>query len=641
YTLCFSSTLLELPENSTSSEAVTVTLLSEPTAAVIVTLTSVTGSVSVSPSSLTFDTGNWSVSRSVTVTGVDDDYDQRGPHNDTIVATLTSVDAVLDGAGAPNMTVTLANDDTAGLLFYNSSSTAAVSAGSGKVLQVFCTEGSSTCSFSGELMSRPYDAVSVVLANSSAVDVVFSPTELSFDSGITSFSTLHSVTVAITDDNIAKVTRNHTITYVTLSDDTTYDGTMSGTIQLVIADDDSPEVIVSKTAVNCYIQTNGSSTISSTYEVKLRTQPASAVVVTVASSNSLTTVSPATLTFTATSYATEQTVTVSATAAAQNSGSTTTALRTDTVSHYATSSDTFYSGIAVGSVTAKVWVSEDTSPPPTLSSVQFTDSLAGLTLLFDKNTNRGSKTGQFACSELVNTTTTPGLGTSPMCSWSGSATMNLVFGSSPTIEPDDIVYLIDSIIKSSDYFAILYSNDQSAIVLDPDDPTSVVVSLSAPTSVSLCDSLVLDGSLTTGSGGRDLTYSWSMDDTSTTTAAARAILAATSSSTVTLGASVLESDRSFIISLTATNFLGSTSTATATVKKLSYSAPALSIDGAASVSITRADSLALKMTATLPNQTCTMVDSGVASATLAYSWSETTGLLSTTVVQGLVTSNPR
>ena len=60
----------------------------------------------------------------------------------------------------------------------------------------------------------------------------------------------------------------------------------------------------------------------------------------------------------------------------------------------------------------------------------------------------------------------------------------------------------------------LYAAAQSIGTTAPADPVVPVASLSGPTSVGLCAEGLLDGSGSSGSGGRDLKYRWSLEATS-------------------------------------------------------------------------------------------------------------------------------
>ena len=92
----------------------TVVLASEPSGNVTVTATSGDlDAVTVSPTSLTFTTGNWATAQTVTVTAVDD-TDANDEDVDVSHRAASTDDAVYNLAGDV-VTVTVDDDDTAGV----------------------------------------------------------------------------------------------------------------------------------------------------------------------------------------------------------------------------------------------------------------------------------------------------------------------------------------------------------------------------------------------------------------------------------------------------------------------------------------------------------------------------------------------
>src|SRR5690606_33346892 len=95
-------------------ESYTVVLDSRPTSTVTITL-STGGQTTVSPTSLTFAPADWNTPMTVTVTAVDDDIAE-GTHTDTIQHTATSDDPNYDAIAIPDVTVTITDNDTAGVI---------------------------------------------------------------------------------------------------------------------------------------------------------------------------------------------------------------------------------------------------------------------------------------------------------------------------------------------------------------------------------------------------------------------------------------------------------------------------------------------------------------------------------------------
>ena len=69
-----------------------------------------------SPATLTFTTGNWNTAQTVTVTGVNDSIDDGNVNSTTTIAinTGSTADSTYDSVSSQTVTVTTADDDTAG-----------------------------------------------------------------------------------------------------------------------------------------------------------------------------------------------------------------------------------------------------------------------------------------------------------------------------------------------------------------------------------------------------------------------------------------------------------------------------------------------------------------------------------------------
>ena len=112
-------------DGSTTTDSYTVVLDSQPSASVTVTATAGAGAQVQGPggtagatATLTFTTTNWNQAQTITVTGVDDDIDNAGDARTvTIAHAATSNDPTYTIANAGEVSVTVTDDDTAGLVF--------------------------------------------------------------------------------------------------------------------------------------------------------------------------------------------------------------------------------------------------------------------------------------------------------------------------------------------------------------------------------------------------------------------------------------------------------------------------------------------------------------------------------------------
>ena len=192
-----SATVAETGEGNTATY--TVVLDSEPTAAVTVAVASnPTGTATVSPASLTFEPDDanskrWDSPQTVTVTGVDDDYDNADDKREaTISHTVSGGD--YDDVRAASVTVTVTDDETKGVALSESSVTVAESG-----------EGN-TATYEVKLASQPTADVTVTVASEDATAAKVSVGEGTPGASLTlTFTTenwddMQEVTVTAVDD---------------------------------------------------------------------------------------------------------------------------------------------------------------------------------------------------------------------------------------------------------------------------------------------------------------------------------------------------------------------------------------------------------------------------------------------------------
>ncbi|MCC6999079.1 MAG: hypothetical protein IT370_30985 [Deltaproteobacteria bacterium] len=280
-TIITSPTTLTVQEPSTpgtNTGTINVRLSNAPAAAVTVNVASaMTGKLTVSPATLTFDSANFGTSQAVTVTPLAD----ADIVSDTVNVTFSAtVGTAMPMASVP---VLIADKDVQGIAIAPSAITVA--------------EGSTTPgTFTVRLNQMPSSNVTVNLAsaNTMAATIMGSST-LTFTSA--NFATPQTVSVlAVSDDN-------------TQPEMTTINVTSAGldprSVTVNVTDDDSQRIVVNPTSLS--VLEDG----STTFAVHLAFNPASTISVLIASSNTMkATTTPTSLTFNAANFATDQTVTV-------------------------------------------------------------------------------------------------------------------------------------------------------------------------------------------------------------------------------------------------------------------------------------------------------------------------------------------
>ncbi|MFL3017784.1 MAG: beta strand repeat-containing protein [Acidimicrobiales bacterium] len=283
---------------SGSTDTFTVVLDEQPSSDVVFSVsTGDSGEATVSPTTLTFTSGNWNSAQTVTVTGVNDDLID-GSQTTTI--TLSVVDAIsdddFDSLADKTVSVSTTDNDTASFTVAQSSGSTAVS------------ESGSTDTFTVVLGAQPASNVVISVTSGDTGEATVSPATLTFTSG--NWNSAQTVTVTGINDDLVDGTQTSTTTMsvVDASSDNNFDSLADQTVSVTTADTD--------VAGFTKIESGGSTTVAEsgttdTFTVVLDAQPASDVVISVTSGDTgEATVSPATLTFTSGNWNSAQTVTV-------------------------------------------------------------------------------------------------------------------------------------------------------------------------------------------------------------------------------------------------------------------------------------------------------------------------------------------
>ena len=278
-----------------TTDTFTVVLNAQPDSDVVfIIVSNDTGEATVT-SALTFTSTNWNTPQTVTVTGVDDDI------IDGTISTTVAV-AINDGASDNNfddlspqsVSVTIADDDTAGF-------TIAQSGGSTSVY-----EAGTTDTFTIVLNAQPAsDVVFIVSSSDTGEATVNTPFTFSTEN----WNIPRTVTVTGADDNIIDGTITSTIT-VTVNDgisDDNFDGVADQTVSVTTTDNDTAGFTIAQSGGSTSVSESGS---TDTFTVILNAQPASDVVLTITSGDTGEATVNSPLTFTAANWNSAQTVTV-------------------------------------------------------------------------------------------------------------------------------------------------------------------------------------------------------------------------------------------------------------------------------------------------------------------------------------------
>jgi hypothetical protein len=228
-----------------ATDSYTVALNTAPTADVTVTITP-DAQATVSPSTLTFTSSNWSTAQTVTVTAVDDSVVE-GDHSAVMSHSASSSDTDYNAITINSITASVTDNDST-----TYSVTITESDDSTDV-----TEGGATDTYTAVLTAAPTADVTVTVSPDSQVTV--SPAALTFTSS--NWSTAQTVTVTAVEDDIEETGQTGTITHSTSSSDSNYNGISVDSVIAKVSDPldassytlstDEQAEILSSTAYDC------------------------------------------------------------------------------------------------------------------------------------------------------------------------------------------------------------------------------------------------------------------------------------------------------------------------------------------------------------------------------------------------------
>ncbi len=221
---------LEVGENGGTGDY-TVVLDTQPGGTVTISVSSSdTGAATVSASSLTFTTSNWSNPQTVTVTGVNDDVDNPNNRRAATVSHSASGGGY-DGVSVASVSVTVRDDDDPPV------TTPGVTV-SRSALEV--GENGGTGSYNVVLDTRPSGTVTISVSSSDTSAATVSASSLSFTTG--NWSDPQTVTVTGVNDDVDNQGDRRTATVGHSASGGGYDGVSVGSVSVTVRDDDDAPV---------------------------------------------------------------------------------------------------------------------------------------------------------------------------------------------------------------------------------------------------------------------------------------------------------------------------------------------------------------------------------------------------------------
>ena len=413
----------------------------------------------------------------------------------------------------------------------------------------------------------------------------------------------------------------------------------------------TPGIAVSGAPVNVIADEAGACYASGRYTLRLTSRPTHNVTLTLALSHRLLVVTPSAITFAPVLWNNTYQIVV---CASQLSSADTSI---GVIHHNVTSLDPFYDDggltrtFPTPNATVRVTTRFDGLPAPELKTTRFIDSGVGLLVKFDRATNLAGLSGTWPCGRLFNDSASgPAgyLGKDPTCIWVDSESVQLTFGCADsavaTAAPGGKLMLVGKRLQSTFPGASLYSPAQNITLAPAQSPVQPVASISAPEAVGLCDGVFLDAGLSSGSGGRDMLFNWSVaaargSEVSQLLNITHLLAEATQlgSATVTIPRSAFPPKTTLSVSLTVINYLGAHGSTTVQVSKGALPAPLAIIQGTNPSTTVRSNELKLMLSAWQP-----IVCDGrtLKSGKMDFVWSELTGRF-LKAGGSLTTINPR
>lgn len=247
----------------------------------------------VSTNSLTFNSTNWNIPQTVTVTGQDDAVVD-GPVNYTIVlGPAVSDDVNYNGLDPADVAAVNVDNEQPGITVTPTSGLTTSESGSNATFTVF-------------LNQQPTADVTIGLSSGNLAEGTVSPSSVTFTTD--NWNIPQTVTVTGVDDHRVDGDQPYTIiTAPATSADLNYNGVNPPDVSVLNLDNDVPAIIYNVQTPLTVIEGQTTS-----YSVMLSTQPDSNVVIQVVSSDTTSgTISPSTLTFTPLDWSTPKVVTLS------------------------------------------------------------------------------------------------------------------------------------------------------------------------------------------------------------------------------------------------------------------------------------------------------------------------------------------
>ena len=554
---------------------------------------------------------------------------------------------------------------------------------------VVSEDGHTTASFTAVLATEPLSAVSVTFLSRFG-GLAFNPASVSFD--YTNFDVPATVSVSGVDDFVDQgFSHSDSVFAIAASADSLEEcleadrpacgqaakyanfsapqglGHSTGgdiSLNATVMDNDEAGLLLSDLAVNSTYDNFGDPLHPGKYTIRLASKPTSVVTIDIGGLGPFANATPHFFSIEPEAWNTPVPIFINAGAPSRNRPICSNGKRfcseitgrIQNLTHDIASTDPVYKALAL-TETARVYISVvyDATDPPQVVSTSFTNLLNSITIAFDMQARRkqtavsNGGSSSFECANVLALTgaeVSHYFGAGAYCTFSAPSVLKVTFGTAASVAPSDKFALRPLAISSAAVGASLRTLNERFVVGLPARPTAPTIVLAASsTAVGICDDLVVDGSSSYGSGGRDMTYHWSVvaeneldvKNISSVLEMANTANGNKGAHSASVHSSSMVQGSRFTVTLKVTNFLGLFDAKSVTVTKLGVPAPVLSIQGENPRFATHSGTLQLMATASLPEMSCVGMD--LSNAKMGFTWHETTGHFGGPLAQ--TSKNPR
>lgn len=419
-----------------ATDSFTVVLTAQPASGSVTVTLAPSSQVTLSTSTLTFTTGNWSSAQNVTVTAFNDNVAE-GSHSTNIGFSASG--PAYTGLSITPLTVSITDNDTAG--------TTISAAG------VTTIETGATGNFTFRLNTQPTANVTVVLTSTDTTEGTVSPSSLTFTPG--NFSTDQTVTVTGVDDSLDDGDIAYAIAFTLVSADPAYNNLAVTAKAASNTDNDSAGFSIS--AISNALAEDGT---SGRFTVRLTSEPTATVSIGVTAGDATeAAVSVSSLSFDSSNWNEPQEVTVTGVDDSINDGDVVSAI---VLSADGTTADLSYLNLNPNDVSVSTQDDDQaavaTSVPAITTTEQGTDVTFTVQLLSQPN---GDVTIPISSSDTSEVTVAPASVTFNAGNWNSPQTV--------TVTPVDD-FAVDGTVPYTILLGTITGSDTTGYIgLDPTD----------------------------------------------------------------------------------------------------------------------------------------------------------------------------